>query len=449
MPADKMWPINDMWNLHYFGSNAGNGLPDQYAADIDNKYGKAEGVEDFCRKAQLINLESNKALYEGWLDHMWEDASGIMTWMGQSAYPSMVWQTYDYYYDLTGAYWGCKRACAPLHLIWNPINNDIKLVNTTSEDYDGLTVSAEVFNMDGKTVDKFDMSKTVSSASNTALRCFTLPFYDNGRNLAAGKSATASSSGAGSASELTDGSEFTRWGSDYSDHEWVYVDLGKQMNVYGVGLLWENAFGREFKIMVSDDAENWSEVHHEKHGRGGKQEIYFDDTVCRYVKLQGIKRGTGYGYSLWEMKVYGGDVTEKILDDVHFIRLILKDADGNTVDSNTYWRGLKRNDFTALNSLSAPQLKVQRKDVRENGEYRLEVKVTNVKSSPSVSFGTWIQLHDAVTGKRVLPAFYEDNYFILRPGESKTVEITFDENLVSAGTKPEITVTPYNDGTLN
>ena len=60
-------------------------------------------IED-CRKAQLVNIESNKAMYEGWLDRMWEDASGIMTWMGQSAYPSMVWQTYDYYYDLTGAF---------------------------------------------------------------------------------------------------------------------------------------------------------------------------------------------------------------------------------------------------------------------------------------------------------------------------------------------------------
>ena len=55
-------------------------------------------------------------MYEGWLDRMWEDASGIMTWMGQSAYPSMVWQTYDYYYDLTGAFWGAKSACEPVHI---------------------------------------------------------------------------------------------------------------------------------------------------------------------------------------------------------------------------------------------------------------------------------------------------------------------------------------------
>ena len=54
-------------------------------------YGKAADIDDFCRKAQLLNIESNQALYEGWLDHMWEDASGIMTWMGQSAYPCLLY----------------------------------------------------------------------------------------------------------------------------------------------------------------------------------------------------------------------------------------------------------------------------------------------------------------------------------------------------------------------
>ena len=62
-----------------------------------------------------------------------------------SCYPSLVWQTYDYYYDLTGAYWGCKRACEPLHILWNPVTNDVKITNTTSQTYEGLTATAEVF----------------------------------------------------------------------------------------------------------------------------------------------------------------------------------------------------------------------------------------------------------------------------------------------------------------
>ena len=70
MPETDWWPRNEMWNKHYFGSSAGNARPDHYAASIDKGYGKAENAEDFCRKAQLVNLESNKAMFEGWLDHM-------------------------------------------------------------------------------------------------------------------------------------------------------------------------------------------------------------------------------------------------------------------------------------------------------------------------------------------------------------------------------------------
>lgn len=93
MPKENWWPRDEMWNKHYFGQNAFNAAPDRYDASITKGFGKPEGIEDYCRKAQLVNIESNKAMYEGWLDRMWEDASGIMTWMGQSAYPSMVWQT--------------------------------------------------------------------------------------------------------------------------------------------------------------------------------------------------------------------------------------------------------------------------------------------------------------------------------------------------------------------
>ena len=95
---------DEFYQYYYFGSNAGNAGPDRYLRMIKDYFGEATSAEDLCIKGQLLSLESNKAMYEGWLDHIWNDASGILTWMGQSAYPSMVWQTYDYYYDLTGAY---------------------------------------------------------------------------------------------------------------------------------------------------------------------------------------------------------------------------------------------------------------------------------------------------------------------------------------------------------
>ena len=152
MPEKDWWPRNKMWDLHYFGQSAFNAAPDRYDASLAKGFGAPSGIEDYCRKAQLINIESNKAMYEGWLDRMWDDASGIMTWMGQSAYPSMVWQTYDYYYDLTGAYWGTKSACEPLHILWNPVTDAVKVANTTAENYQDLKAEVTVYNMDGKAV---------------------------------------------------------------------------------------------------------------------------------------------------------------------------------------------------------------------------------------------------------------------------------------------------------
>ena len=104
-----LWPINDMWNLHYFGQMAFNAGPERHTAVIENSYGGAKDAKEFCMKSQWVSYESNKALYEGWLDHMWNDATGVMLWMSGASYPSMVWQTYDYYYDLTGAYFGCNK----------------------------------------------------------------------------------------------------------------------------------------------------------------------------------------------------------------------------------------------------------------------------------------------------------------------------------------------------
>lgn len=115
-------------------------------------------------------------MYEGWEDNIWEDASGIMTWMSQSAYPSLVWQTYDYYYDLTGAYWGAKKACEPVHIQWNPVNNAIKVINTTRTDENSLTIYADVYNSDGQIVKQYSRSKTIDAPSNTALNCFTNGF---------------------------------------------------------------------------------------------------------------------------------------------------------------------------------------------------------------------------------------------------------------------------------
>ena len=116
-----------------------------------------------------------KAMFEGWLDHSDIDSAGLIIWMGQSAYPSFVWQTYDYYYDLTGAFWGAKSACEPVHIYWNENNDRIRVVNTSGKGREGLTAEAQIYNLDGsrkfqKKTDSFTL------APDRVADCFTLTY---------------------------------------------------------------------------------------------------------------------------------------------------------------------------------------------------------------------------------------------------------------------------------
>jgi len=102
---------------------------------------------------------------------------------------------------------------------------------------------------------------------------------------------------------LTDGDRGTRWSSLQTDAEWVYVDLGQTTQIGKVVLRWEAAFGRAYDIQVSNNATTWTTVYRQLHGSGGTDEIPLYASG-RYVRMNGYGRGSGYGYSLWEMEVY-------------------------------------------------------------------------------------------------------------------------------------------------
>lgn len=165
----------NMWARHYFstdGALGGGSDPVKYINTISASYGKAISIEDFCKKAQMLNVETMKAMYEAWNDHMWHDASGMLIWMSQSAYPSMIWQTYDYYYDLTGAYFGAKTACEPVHIQWNAATNSVKVINNKPYGINGLTAEATVYNLDGKAVPAYHMIKTLDVIPTSATEAF-------------------------------------------------------------------------------------------------------------------------------------------------------------------------------------------------------------------------------------------------------------------------------------
>ena len=175
IPREKWWPRNDLWNLHYFGPKARNAFPDNYSYKMGLHYGDPTGIEDWCFKAQLFNLETLKAMFEGWLDHTDRNAAGMIIWMSHPAYPCFVWQTYDYYYDPTGAYWGARNACEPVHIFWNSNDDRIRVANTSGKAVAKLTADLWVYNLDGTL--KGHPQAEVDSVPNSVVDCFTLQAF--------------------------------------------------------------------------------------------------------------------------------------------------------------------------------------------------------------------------------------------------------------------------------
>ena len=130
-----------------------------------------------------------------------------------------------------------------------------------------------------------------------------------GTDVALGKPTTASSyqaTGTGAPfppSSATDGNDATRWASDWSDPQWLQVDLGQVTAIRNVQLVWESAYGKAYQIQVSGDGVNWTTVYSTVGGQGGVETLAVSGSG-RYVRMYGTQRGTTYGYSLFEFGVY-------------------------------------------------------------------------------------------------------------------------------------------------
>ncbi|MCF0199754.1 MAG: beta-glycosidase, partial [Bacteroidaceae bacterium] len=117
-----------------------------FRAMVDSLFGPSHSVDDFCRRAQWVNYDGYRALFES----RSAQRRGLLLWMSHPAWPSMVWQTYDYYFDPTAAFFGCQRACEPLHIQWNAATGHVEVVNYSAGSHQGLMARAEVWDTKGR-----------------------------------------------------------------------------------------------------------------------------------------------------------------------------------------------------------------------------------------------------------------------------------------------------------
>ena len=168
VPAEDLWPIGDVWYYHDFHAEQGQA---QYRKAIAERYGEPANAETFCRRAQLVNYESFRAMFEAWNSRLWENASGLLLWMSHPAWPSMIWQLYSYDFETTGAYFGAKKACGPIHLQMNAHDRKVVALNVTRVPLPNATAQLACYGMDGREIGKRQRQR-VSLPANAKVDCF-------------------------------------------------------------------------------------------------------------------------------------------------------------------------------------------------------------------------------------------------------------------------------------
>jgi len=170
MPKEDLWPVSDSW--YYHDLHTGH---KKYFERLAKEFGEPLGLEDFCKKAQVLNYNSHRAIFEAWNAKLWDDASGILLWMTHPAWPSMIWQTYTWDYETHAAFYGAKKACEPVHIQLQPVSRDVQVINTSLQEYSDARVSAEVLSLQGEKLYAVDESLNVAANAKTSCYPLSLP----------------------------------------------------------------------------------------------------------------------------------------------------------------------------------------------------------------------------------------------------------------------------------
>lgn len=301
LPDSLQWPQNNVWGVHDYTLGSAQRCA-TFNAMIDTAFGKPTSLEQFTKWAQWINYNGYRAIYESRSLHR----KGVIIWMSHPCWPSMVWQTYDYYFEPTAAYFGAKKGSAPIRIQWDPITSNVEVVNNNASDLSGLKATASVYTYDGKMI--FSKSAKLDSKEDSTSPIIPLSFNN------------------------------------------------------------------------------------------------------------------------------------PMLTDVYYIKLTLTRGDKIIAD-NFYWEGKKDGDWKQLLTLPSVQLQTASPATLKDGQWEMKATLKNTSDVPVLMIR--LKVVGGKSGERILPVFYEDNYFSLLPGECKNVLIRFKEE-DSRGETPRLDVSGFN-----
>ncbi len=171
IPASHLNSVDQTWTFH-LGENEFANFDDHRNAMI-RRYGAIKDVADFVKKSEVMDYDNHRAMFEAYARNKYQSATGIIQWMLNSAWPSMLWHLYDYYLRPGSAFYGVKKANTPIHIQYSYDDQTVVVVNSTYTDQKDLSVLAKV--LDLKSAILFEAQSRASVKADSSTTLFALP----------------------------------------------------------------------------------------------------------------------------------------------------------------------------------------------------------------------------------------------------------------------------------
>jgi exo-1,4-beta-D-glucosaminidase len=170
IPKDHLWPIDAVWNYHAGGERFTT--VNVFTDGLNRRYGTATSLDDYERKAQAMTYDGQRAMFEAYARNKYT-STGVIQWMQNNAWPSLIWHLYDYYLVPAGGYFGTKKATEPVHVQYSYDDNSVAVINGTYQAVKGVQVTAKLYNLDAK--EKASRDAALDLAADSSTKAFPLP----------------------------------------------------------------------------------------------------------------------------------------------------------------------------------------------------------------------------------------------------------------------------------
>ncbi len=170
LPAASLWPRGEDWQYH--NGSGGFATTDVFDAAMQHSYGEAHSLAEYERFAQTMAYDGERAMFEAYARNKYK-STGVVQWMLNNAWPSMIWHLYDYYLAAGGGYYGARKACEPLHVQYSYDDHSVVVVNSTYAAASGLSVMGTVYDLQLHPV--YQHETKLDAGADSSNRVFEIP----------------------------------------------------------------------------------------------------------------------------------------------------------------------------------------------------------------------------------------------------------------------------------